>query len=129
MSPLLLLGAVVAGWIVQMLLTYRQSNTFNRAVRELRTHGTVAVGAGGRRYRGGKAFVAIATDSGDRVTKAISLSGWTTFARPTDLPQVVGLTVSRLRRDAPIDSVAEPHRLALREAAEAVRKKTAASLS
>jgi DNA-binding transcriptional regulator of glucitol operon len=62
MNPILLLVALVAGWMVQMYFTYQQSTAFNRQVRALRGSGTVSVGVGGRRYRGGRAFVALALD-------------------------------------------------------------------
>lgn len=127
MTPLVLLGAVVAGWIVQMLLTYRQTATFNRAVRDLNRQGTVAVGTGGTRYRGGRVFVAIAGDDQDHVVRAVALSGWTTFARPQTLPAVSGLALSRLRRESAIDGIPPPQRLALREAARTLHDHTAAA--
>ncbi|MDP9392325.1 MAG: transcriptional regulator GutM, partial [Actinomycetota bacterium] len=89
MTVLLLLGAVVAGWMVQLWLTLRQSQAYLRAVAQLRRSGVVATGKAGRRYRGGTAFVSLATD-GKRVTDALSLSGFTTFARPKPLPALVG---------------------------------------
>jgi len=118
MTPLILLTAVVAGWVLQMLMTYRQTDAFNREVRELRRHGTVAVGVGGRRYRGGRAFVALSADEDGRVVRAISLSGWTTFSRATPLPALQGLTVARLRRESPVDVVTKPQREAARAAAD-----------
>ena len=45
-TALVLLGAVVAGWTVQLYFTYRQSMAFNADVRALRSEGTVSVGAG-----------------------------------------------------------------------------------
>ena len=75
-TALVLLAAVVAGWVVQVYLTYQQSMAFNRSVTALRKHGTVSVGVAGRRYRGGRAFVAIAVDDHGKVADAISLSGW-----------------------------------------------------
>jgi glucitol operon activator protein len=119
MTVLFILGAVVAGWIVQMILTYRQSRVFNDTVKRLRRKGRVSVGVGGQRYRGGRAYVAIAVDTNGTVVDAVTLSGWTTFARPAPLPAAVGLPVARLRRKSDIDAVSAPERLALREAAEA----------
>ena len=52
---------------------------FNRQVLRLRASGTVSVGHGGKRYRGGRAYVAIAVDDHGIVRDAISLRG---FARP-----------------------------------------------
>ena len=62
------IAAVVAGWMVQLYLTYQQSAAFNRAVTALRKQGTVSVGAGGRRYRGGRS---IELDLRDRTQRAM----------------------------------------------------------
>jgi DNA-binding transcriptional regulator of glucitol operon len=113
-----LLGAIAAGIVVQMFMTFKQTKAFSAAIRELRKHGTVSVGAGGKRYRGGKAFVGIAADDKGRVTKAVSLSGWTTFARPTELHQAQGLKLSQLRRDEPIPLIGPRDRAALQSAAQ-----------
>ncbi len=121
-TVLYLLGAIAAGMVVQSIFTIKQSNAFSAAVRELRTHGSVAVGGDGKRYRGGKAFVAVAVGPNGQVTKAISLSGWTTFARPTELHQVQGLRLSQLRRDVPIPSVSTTERSALQQAADVLHK-------
>lgn len=114
---LCVLGAIAAGMVVQSLLAHRQVRSFNAAVKDLRNEGTVAVGGAGKRYRGGRSFVAVATDPHGRVTKAMSLSGWTTFARPIELHQVRGLRLSQLRRDEPIPSVGSSQRSALKDAA------------
>ena len=121
MTPMLLLGAVVAGLVVQAGFTMRQTNAFSAAVRELRRHGSVAVGGAGRRYRGGTAFVAIASDDSGRITRGISLTGWTTFARPRALPQVEGLRLCDLRRGDPIASVDDRARQALQNAAQTLQ--------
>lgn len=115
---LTLLGAIAAGMVVQACLTFKQAAAFRGAVRELRTHGTVSVGAAGKRYRGGRAFVAIAVGPDGRVTKAVSLTGWTTFSRPSNLRYVQGLRLSQLRRDGPIDEIGPGQRSALQGAAQ-----------
>jgi glucitol operon activator protein len=94
---MLILAAMVGGWMVQMYLTYQQSQAFNRQVTALRRHGTVSVGAGGKRYRGGRAFVALALDDRGVVRDAVSLSGWTTFSRGRRLDALVGVRASRIR--------------------------------
>ena len=100
MTPLLLLAAVVGGTIVQQVLAYRQSQEFNRATRALRKDGAVSVGRGGRRYRGGRAFVAIAVDDRGFVRNAVSLQGWTTFARSRPL-RAPGAVLPYGRRTTP----------------------------
>lgn len=96
MTPILLIVAVVAGWMVQMYLTYQQSMAFNRQVLALRRQGTVSVGVAGKRYRGGRAFVALAIDDHGIVRDAITLSGWTTFSRGRPLPGLHGRKTSRI---------------------------------
>lgn len=116
-SPLLILGAVVAGLVVQAFFTLRQTNAFSAAVRDLRRYGAVSVGGAGRRYRGGTTFVAIATDDAGTITRAVSLSGWTTLARPRVLEGAKGYPLSRLGGDDPIGSLDARTREALRNAA------------
>jgi glucitol operon activator protein len=117
MTPLLLLAAVVCGTIIQLLLAYRQSMEFNRATRALRKDGTVSVGRGGRRYRGGRAFVAIAVDDHGIVRNAITLQGFTTFARSRPLPALFGVKASQLRGDRDLAGVSTQQREAARQAA------------
>lgn len=116
MNVAILLAAVVLGWLLQLWLTSRQSLAHTRATARLRSLGTVAVGKGGRRYRGGVAFVSLATD-GRRVTGAISLRGFTTFARPVELPALVGLRLGVVAGDRPLEGLTDNERVAAREAA------------
>jgi len=119
MNPVLLvLGAVVVGMFLQVITTYKQTAAFRAAVRDLRKHGNISIGGAGKRYRGGKAFVAIAADANGRITKAISLSGWTTLARPQELSTVKGLSLSRLRGSGSVPSVNPRVRDALQNAAQ-----------
>jgi glucitol operon activator protein len=119
---ILILLAVVLGWIVQLFATYRQSMAFNADARALRRASTVSVGAGGKRYRGGRAFVAIAADDDAIVRDAIVLSGWTTFARARPAPALVGLRVNRVKGERDIDGLTHPQREAARQAAELWRR-------
>lgn len=109
--------ALVAGWMVQMYVTYQQATSFNRQVLALRGQGTVSVGAGGRRYRGGRAFVAVAIDPRDVVVDAVTLQGFTTFARGRELPALRGQRVSRLDGDTDVPGLSRQQRLAARQAA------------
>lgn len=126
MTPYLLLGAVVAGWMVQLYFSYRQSMAFNRSVTRLRTDGTVSVGAGGRRYRGGRAFVAIAVDDHGVVRNAITLQGFTTFARSRPLPALFDVKVSQVRGDRDVPGLTAQQRDAARQAATLLKTSTAA---
>lgn len=121
-SVFYLLAAVVAGWLLQSFLTFRQSMAFNTQVRELRRSGTVSVGVGGRRYRGGRAFVGIAIGPSGVVTDALTLRGWTTFARSRPLPALIGTRVNRLCGENQIAGVRKAERAAAAQAAELYRR-------
>jgi DNA-binding transcriptional regulator of glucitol operon len=112
--------AVAAGWALQLWLTLRQTQAYLRSTAELRRHGAVATGKGGRRYRGGVAFVSLATD-GTRVTAAVSLRGWTTFARPAPLPHLTGVRLGALAGDGEIAGLRDNERAAARDAARTLR--------
>lgn len=116
-STLLILAAVVAGWAVQLYLTYQQSMAFNDRVKQLRASGTVSVGRGGKRYRGGRAYVAIAVDDHGIVRDAISLRGFTTFARPRPAPPLFDLKVNAVRGERDIPQLSRQQREAARQAA------------
>lgn len=121
-SVMLILLAVVAGWMVQLLLTYRQSMAFNDDVRALRRSGTVSVGSGGRRYRGGRAYVAIAADEHGIVRDAITLQGFSTFARSRSLPRLLGAKVNQLRGEREFPGLSNAQREAARQAATLLRE-------
>jgi DNA-binding transcriptional regulator of glucitol operon len=117
-SGFIIIAALVAGWLVQIFFTYRQSMAFNDDVRTLRTKGTVSVGVGGNRYKGRRSFVAIAVDPDGIVRDAITLGGLTTFARAKALPGVLDTKVSVLKGDRALPHVSPSQRLAARQAAE-----------
>ena len=121
-TPFLLLAAVVAGWLVQLYLTYQQAMAFNAKVATLRKSGRVSVGVDGRRYRGGRAFVAIAVDDQGIVRDALTLSGWTTFARGRPLPALVGPRVNHLKGDRDLPSLTKQQRGAARQAATLLKQ-------
>jgi DNA-binding transcriptional regulator of glucitol operon len=122
MYPIMwLLAAVVAGWAVQLYMTYRQSMAFNADVHRLRTSGTVSVGVGGRRYRGGRAYVAVAVDETGVVRDTLCLRGFTTFARGVALPALVGVRLNVVRGDREIPGLSRSQREAARQAAELFR--------
>lgn len=120
-TALVLLAAVVAGWILQLYLAYRQSAAFATDVRELRRWGTVSVGAAGRRYRGGRAYVALAVDGRGIVRAAISLSGWTTFARARPVPALFDVKLTQVRGDRAFPTLTPQQREAARQAATLLR--------
>lgn len=77
-------------WVFQLYLAVKQSQRFSNDLREIRTPGTTTtVGMGGYRYRGGRAFVAMAQKDGE-VTGARILSGLTVFANSKPFEDIVG---------------------------------------
>lgn len=115
-SAFVLLAAVVAGWLVQLYLTYQQTMAFNDQVRRLRRSGTVTVGVAGKRYRGGRAYVALAVDDHSIVRDALSLSGWTTFARAKAIPALLGAKVNQVQGNRDYPGLTGPQREAARQA-------------
>lgn len=124
MSWIIILAAVVCGWVVQLVLSYKQSNSFNRAVFELQRSGTVSVGVAGKRYRGGRAFVAIAVNDHGIVRDALSLSGFTTFARARPVPPLLGMKLNQVRGDREVPQISHRLREAARDASTHYRKGT-----
>jgi glucitol operon activator protein len=121
MSLILLIVAVVAGWMVQMYLTFRQSMAFNKAVVAMRDRGTVSVGVAGKRYRGGRAFVALAIDDGGVVRDALTLSGLTTFSRARPLVGLLDVKARRILAEQPIEGLTRQQREAARQAVDLAR--------
>jgi DNA-binding transcriptional regulator of glucitol operon len=120
MSWWMLLVPVVAGTVVQLWLTAKQTTAWAQELRRIRPLGATAVGKGGRRYRGGMAFVAIAV-ADKRITGAFCLRGFTTFARPAPLPALVGVRLAVVAGDRPIEGLTDSERVAARDAAAMLR--------
>jgi glucitol operon activator protein len=118
---MLLIAAMVAGWMVQMYLTYQQGTAFNRQVLALRPRGTVSVGVAGKRYRGGRAFVAIAIDDRGIVRDALTLRGFTTMARGKPLPGLFDVATSRILSDEPLPGLSRTQHDAARQAVDLAR--------
>ena len=71
-------------WAVQLFLAWRQAQRFQKELASLRKSiegGTVAIGVGGKRYRGGRAFVALVADKEGVVQDGLLLSGFTVMAK------------------------------------------------
>lgn len=122
-SVLLLLAAVAAGWVVQIFMTLRQSTAFNKRVVALRSQGIVVVGVAGNRYRGGRAYLALAAEDGT-VRDAISLQGWTTLAKGRTVPALRGVAVSTVEGETEIPGLTRQQRAAARLAVQSLREST-----
>lgn len=86
---------IAAMWVLQLYYAAKQSMRFSKSLREVRALGRTAVGIGGFRYRGGRAFVALSEKNGV-VVGAKVLVGLTVFASPADCPQLVGKPLTAL---------------------------------
>jgi glucitol operon activator protein len=114
---------VVAGilWVLQLFMTYRQSMRFNDVLKPLRAQGRVAIGLGGKYYKGGRAFVAIA-EKGGVVVDARVMTGVTVFAKPQDAPSLKGLSLTQLADDGDIVGMKAKVRSAAQMAANTLLK-------
>ena len=125
-NVVLIIMLIAAMWLVQLFLTFKQSMRFNDVLKPLRSQGRTAVGLGGKRYRGGRAFVVIA-QQGDTVVDARMMTGFTVFARPQECPELKGLSLTLLASDAPIAGMKDKVRSAARMAAETLLRQTETS--
>lgn len=125
-NVVLIIMLIAAMWLIQLFLTFKQSMRFNDVLKPLRSQGRTAVGLGGKRYRGGRAFVAIA-QQGDTVVDARMMTGFTVFARPQECPELKGLSLTLLASDAPIAGMKDKVRSAARMAAETLLRQSETS--
>ncbi len=88
-----LLLVIAAMWASQLALAYMQAKRFQADLSGLRKQGTVAVGMGGRRYRGGRAFVALTVDDNEIVQDGLVLKGFTVFAKSRQLTNYIGFSL------------------------------------
>jgi DNA-binding transcriptional regulator of glucitol operon len=119
-----LIGAIVALWVVQIALGYRQAVHVSRRIAELRRRGTVAVGMGRGRLRR-RTYAIVAVDPLDRIIQADVLSGWTTVAAVKPLPELTGLSIASADRDPIVVAKDRALQTALRQAFEALRSRHA----
>jgi glucitol operon activator protein len=88
-----LLLVIAAMWASQLALAYMQAKRFQADLKGLRRRGTVAVGMGGRRYRGGRAFVALTADEHEIVVDGLVLKGLTVFAQSRKLDSYISFSL------------------------------------
>ena len=80
-------------WLFQLWFAYKQAKIFQEDIRGLRKIGTMAIGVGGRRYRGGRAFVALTCDDSGIVKAGMVLKGFTIFAKSKPLNTYTGFSI------------------------------------
>lgn len=108
--------AIAGAWVFQLYFSYQQAMRFNDTLMPLRQQGRTAVGLGGKKFYRGKAFVAIA-HQGDTVVDARVMKGFTIFARPVPMPELIGLSLTRLASDEKIPGLSDKVRGAAQMAA------------
>ncbi len=86
-----------AAWAVQLFFAWRQALKFQKQLGSLRkesgSNGAVAVGVGGRRYRGGRAFVALSTDASGIIKSGLLLTGFTVLAKGKPFTDYTGFHI------------------------------------
>lgn len=102
-------------WLFQLWFAYKQSKIFQQDIRGLRKQGTMAIGMGGRRYRGGRAFVALVCDENKIVLNGMVLKGFTIFARSKPLNTYTGFSIDEI---ASGDRIVEGEKKKVQEAAK-----------
>ncbi len=101
-------------WLFQLWFAYKQSKIFQNDIRGLRAQGTMAIGMGGRRYRGGRAFVALTADESGVVKDGMVLKGFTIFARSKPIDTYTGFSINQI---ASGDLIVENEKKKVQEAA------------
>ena len=112
---------IAAMWVLQLYYAAKQSMRFSKSLREVRALGRTAVGIGGFRYRGGRAFVALSEKNGI-VVGAKVLVGLTVFASPADCPQLVGKPLTTLANGEQMETLRKKEQEAAKMAAEVLLK-------
>jgi DNA-binding transcriptional regulator of glucitol operon len=110
---------LIAGmWAFQLYLAVKQSQRFGEQIKEIRTAGTTtSVGIGGYRYRGGRAFVAIAQKDGI-VTGSRVLTGLSVFANSKPWDKVIGMHISDLAEGKGLENEKRKRRDGAKSAAQ-----------
>lgn len=83
-------------WAVQLFFAWRQAQRFQKQLSTLRKEGTVAIGLGGKRYRGGRAYVALVADPSGHVTSGLVLSGLTVMAKGKPFADYKGFHIKEI---------------------------------
>ena len=109
--------AVAIMLALQLWGASKQSKAFLKQALDLRAQGNVAIGLGGRKLFGRKAYVALAARDG-KVVDAVVLRGLTQFARGKQAPHIVGQSVKKLAGEASIPGIDAIERAGARQAAQ-----------
>ncbi|MFN2568693.1 MAG: transcriptional regulator GutM [Candidatus Dormibacteria bacterium] len=121
-------GLLVAAWIVQLVLAYRQAIEFAHRIAQMRRAGTVSVGLGRGRLRS-RVYAVVAVARDGRVVAADVLRGWSSLSKPRAIPGLSGLPFERLCETAAVADLDKPLRDALCQVVSTLREDRAARRS
>lgn len=100
MSGLAVLFTVLgAAWAVQLFMAWKQAMRFQKDLSNLRKsidNGVTAVGLGGKRYRGGRAYVALVAGTDGVVQNGLILTGLTVTAKAKPFADYKGFHINEI---------------------------------
>jgi DNA-binding transcriptional regulator of glucitol operon len=97
MSGLATLFTVLGiAWAVQLFFAWRQAQRFQKQLSTLRNEGIVAIGLGGHRYRGGRAYVALVADENGIIKDGLLLTGMTVIAKGKPFADYKGFHIKEI---------------------------------
>jgi DNA-binding transcriptional regulator of glucitol operon len=86
-------------WAVQLYLAWRQAHRFQKQLASLRKSiegGIVAIGVGGKRYRGGRSYVALVANQDGVVSDGLLLTGITVMAKGKPFADYKGFHIKEI---------------------------------
>jgi DNA-binding transcriptional regulator of glucitol operon len=86
-------------WAVQLYLAWRQAHRFQKQLASLRKSiegGIVAIGVGGKRYRGGRSYVALVANQDGVVSDGLLLTGITVMAKGKPFTDYKGFHIKEI---------------------------------
>jgi len=84
----LIIIAIVA-WLFQIGFSFFQIRSFNRMLQEMASKGMVKIGKTTSRWKP-RTIVVLVESEDKRIVDAKVFKGWTVFARPKTLPDIIG---------------------------------------
>ena len=91
-----LFTALGIAWAIQLFFAWRQAQRFQKQLSTLRKEGVVAIGVGGRRYRGGRAYVALVANESGVISNGLLLSGMTVMAKGKPFTDYKGFHIKEI---------------------------------
>jgi len=91
-----LFTALGIAWAIQLFFAWRQAQRFQKQLSTLRKEGVVAIGVGGRRYRGGRAYVALVANESGVISNGLLLSGITVMAKGKPFTDYKGFHIKEI---------------------------------